>query len=284
MLNARFANGDLRSGDCRKADQRADLDMVRADPVGRTLQRQAAVNDHGVGADALDARAHGDQEMREILYMRLGGAVAQDGEALCRNGGAQRIFGTGDRGLVEENVGALQSRGLEVVGAIHLDVGAELLQRQKMCIHAAATDHVSTRRRQCNLAATCEKRPGEKDGGTDSSAKSGIEIGRTHFLRFDFQLVAAEPTGFRAHGLNEFDECLDIANARHIGQMHDLIGQQCRGNNRQRRILIAAGLDLARKTMPSLDNILNFFMWQRFGHDECPSFEASYDMPIRSDC
>jgi hypothetical protein len=42
--------------------------------------------------DPFDAGAHGDEKARQILHMRLGGAVAQDGRAFGGNGSAERIF------------------------------------------------------------------------------------------------------------------------------------------------------------------------------------------------
>ena len=59
------------------------------------------------------SRAERDQEIGEVLHMRLGGGVAQVGRALGRDGRDQRVLGGGDAGLVEEDVGAVQLRGAE---------------------------------------------------------------------------------------------------------------------------------------------------------------------------
>ena len=82
--------------------------------IAGAAKRRRAVHDDGVGADALDLGAERDQEMREVLHMRLGGGVAQIGGAVGGDRRDQRIFGGGDARLVEEDVGApqLASRGI----------------------------------------------------------------------------------------------------------------------------------------------------------------------------
>ena len=52
----------------------ADLDMVGLDRTARAKRRRT-VHDDGVGADALDLGAERDQEMREVLHMRLEAAL-----------------------------------------------------------------------------------------------------------------------------------------------------------------------------------------------------------------
>jgi len=64
-------DGDLGPGHRRQTDQRADLDMIGADAMRATAQRRAAMDRHRVGADPLDPRAHGNQEQRQILHVRL---------------------------------------------------------------------------------------------------------------------------------------------------------------------------------------------------------------------
>jgi hypothetical protein len=54
-------------------------------PIGvrRPVQRGAAVHGHGVGADPLDARAEGGEEVREVLHVRLARGVAEHRGALA---------------------------------------------------------------------------------------------------------------------------------------------------------------------------------------------------------
>lgn len=109
MLDAGARDAQGRARDRGKPDQRADLDVIGADGIMRRSQRCRAVNHHGVGADAIDPRAERDQEMGEILHMRLGGNVAQVSRAVGGHRGDQRVFGGGDAWLVKKYIGALQA-------------------------------------------------------------------------------------------------------------------------------------------------------------------------------
>ncbi len=76
MVDAGAHDAQRRAGHRRKPDQRTHLDVVGLDRIAGLAQRGLPVHHHGVGADALDARPERDQEMREILHMRLGRGVA----------------------------------------------------------------------------------------------------------------------------------------------------------------------------------------------------------------
>jgi len=69
--------------------------------------------------------------MREVLDMRLGSDVAQMAGAVRRHRGHQCVFRGRHAGLVEEDVGALETEAAEFqpVGCDH--GGAELFERQK---------------------------------------------------------------------------------------------------------------------------------------------------------
>ena len=71
--------------------------------------------------------------------MRLAGGVAQHGGSLGEGGGHERVLGRGDAGLVEEDVGAPQARGRELVVASPAETVAPSCSR--------ARKWVSTRRR-----------------------------------------------------------------------------------------------------------------------------------------
>ena len=99
-------DGDLAVGDRGEADEAADLDVIGADRVARAGEGAAALDGVDVGADALDVRAQRVEEAGEVLHVRLGGGVAQDGAALGGHRGHEGVLGAGDAGLVEEDVGA----------------------------------------------------------------------------------------------------------------------------------------------------------------------------------
>ena len=177
MLDAGARDAQRRARHRGEPDQRADLDVIGPDRIAAAAERRWSVHDHGIGADALDAGAKRDQEMREVLHMRLGSDVAQMGGAVRRHRGHQRVFGGGHAGLVEKNVGADEARGAEFqpVGCDH--GGAELFERQEMGVEPAPADDVAAGRRQHHLAAAGQQRPGQQDRGADPRAQHRIEIG-----------------------------------------------------------------------------------------------------------
>ena len=153
MLDARACDPQRRTRHRGEPDQRADLDMVGLNRVGRAAERRRPVHDNRVGADALDLGAERDQEMREILHVRFGGGIAQIGGTVGGDRRDQRVFGGGDTRLVEEDVGALELRGTKLQPVRGGDGGAQLLEGQKMRVQTPPADHVAAGRRQRHLTA-----------------------------------------------------------------------------------------------------------------------------------
>jgi len=105
-----------------------------------------------VRADAVDPRAHLDQDHRELLDVRLARRVADDGAAGHEHRAEQRILGRGDRCLVQQHVGAGELRRLKAeAGAVVGQLRAESLQRQPMRIRPAAADDIAAGRTERDL-------------------------------------------------------------------------------------------------------------------------------------
>ncbi len=198
---------------------------------------------HGVGADTLDGCSERDQEMREILHMRLGGDVAQIGRAVRGDRGHQCVLGRGDARLVEEDVGAPQFRGTELQPVGRLHRGPELFEGQEMRVEAPPADDVAARWRQHHLAAAGEQRPRQQDRGADARAENRIEIGGADVLGVNGEPVAPAPFGGRADRADQFHQRFGVANPRDVVERDRMLGQEGGGNDRQRRILVAGRLD-----------------------------------------
>ena len=84
-----------------EADERRDLDVVRADAVVAPAERRLPRDVQDVRADALDLCADRDEEAAEILDVRLAGGVAEDGLAFGEHGGHDRVLRPHDGRLVE---------------------------------------------------------------------------------------------------------------------------------------------------------------------------------------
>ena len=81
VLGHRVAHAELAAGDRGERHEARDLYVVGADAVVRAAELLAPVDDQDVRADALHARAHLQQQAREVLDVRLGGGVVDHGGA-----------------------------------------------------------------------------------------------------------------------------------------------------------------------------------------------------------
>ena len=84
----------------------------------------------------------------------------------------------------------------------------------------------------------------------------GSRIRRAHRLRVDAQRVRPRPFEHRAGRLHQLHQRLDVANARDVLEQHRVFGEQRRANDWQRRVLVARRSDVARQSLPALDDIL----------------------------
>src|SRR6266850_2292759 len=266
MLDAGLRDAQRRARYGGEPDQGADLDMVGLDRIAGAAKRRRAVHDDGVGADALDLCAERDQEMREVLHMRLGGGVAQERGAVGGDRCDQRVFGGGDARFIEEYVGALQLGRAEFQPVRRGDGGAQLLEGKEMRVEASPADDIAAGRRQRHLAAAGQQRPGQQDRGADPRAEFGIEIGGANFLGVDRQRVACLPLGGSTDRADQFDQRFGIADARYVFQRDRMLGEQGGGDDRQRGILVAGRLDRSREPVAAFNDVLNGRHWRVLPH------------------
>ena len=177
--------------------------------------------------------------------MRLGGGVPQVGAPLRRHGGHQGVLGPRDARLVEEDVGADELLPLEAVVAAHLEARAQLFECEEVRIHPAAADDVATGRRQRDLSEAREQRAGEQDRRADLRAEARVECLRARRAWIDPEVVGAGPfhRGTEVH--QQFAHRLDVANAWHLVQLHQAIGEECGGEDREGGVLVTGGTDRA---------------------------------------
>ena len=127
MLDAGPFDPECRAGHRRESDERSHFDVVRADLVRCTPQRQAAFNRVHVRTNAVDACAECDEEAREILHMRFTRRVAEDRASLGRDGRHQRVLGRRDAGLIEKDVRANERLGGKAEPLAQFVLGAKRL-------------------------------------------------------------------------------------------------------------------------------------------------------------
>ena len=105
-------DGDLAAGDGRGGEIGPGLDAVAHDGIGGRRQRFDAVDGEDVGADAFDLGPHGGEEPGQVRHFGLLGGVDDSSGTLGQRGGHHQVFGAGNRGQVQGDVGAVQALGL----------------------------------------------------------------------------------------------------------------------------------------------------------------------------
>ena len=167
VLRGRVLDLDLPAGDRGQADEGADLHVVAADAEVVPDEPRHALDGEDVGADARDARPHGDEHAAEVLHVRLGGGVLDDGRALRQDGRHERVLRGGDRGLVQEERRAL-SLLAESVKKVPVSTRAPSSTRARKCVSSGRRPMTSPPgggRSTPPLAR--QQGPGEEDGGAD---------------------------------------------------------------------------------------------------------------------
>ena len=107
----------------------------------------------------------------------------------------QGVLGRRHARLVEKDIGALELAGAEFEAVGGDDLRAELLEGEKMGVEPAPSDDIAAGRRQGDLAAAREQRPGQQDRGTDAGAELRVELGGAHLLGVDHERIALTPIG-----------------------------------------------------------------------------------------
>ena len=226
-----------------------------------------AVHVHHVGADPVDRGAHAGQQPREVLDVRLGRRVADDGRAGRQRGRHQRVLRAHHRRLVHEEVARPQAavgRAQADVAAV-LDVRSERAERVQVRIQAAAPDHVAAGRRQQRLAEAGEQRPGDQERGADLLGQVGVDVGLGDRVGLQGDDVPVAPVDLHAEILQQHDQGLGVADPGHVPEHDLLVREQARGQQRQGRVLVAGGHDGAGQRHAAFDDELFHQGWQRRG-------------------
>ena len=128
----------------RQPDERAHLNVIRANRELAATERPSAVDGELIRANALDLRAECDQEVAQVLHVRLASGVAQGGRPSGSHSRCDRVFGAGDAWLIQKHVGAAQLRRRQVKA---------LRQLIGRAASAAATPRSTSARRYSTAAA-----------------------------------------------------------------------------------------------------------------------------------
>ena len=148
----------------------------------------------------------------------------------------------------------LQAVGRHLEAALDLDARAEPLQRVDVRIEPAPADHVAARRRHACAAESRQQRAGEQERRSDPLGENRVDLGRRQPTRIDAHLVRPGPLGARASGTQQLEHRLDVADARDVGERDRLAGEQARGEDRQRAVLVPGSANAAVERVSTLDD------------------------------
>ena len=155
------------------------------------------VDGHHVRADAVDLRAHLDQQPGEVLDMRLAGRVRDRGRALGQRRGHQRVLGRHHRGLVHEDPAwpKAVARRLDLDPALAVDQGAHVAEGVEMRVEAPPADEVAARRRHPRLAEARQQRAGEQERGADPCRQLLVHLDVRDGVGLQADLVLCRSSG-----------------------------------------------------------------------------------------
>jgi hypothetical protein len=123
-----------------------------------------------------------------------------------------------------------------------------------VCIDAAASDRVAARLGDICGTAARQQRAGQQTGRANFSREIGIRLGRTLPFRVNAHHVRFELLDGSSDSSHDLKHDAHVLNVRQVTQDDRLVGEQTRGKDRQRRILVAAGLDAPLKPPAAFDD------------------------------
>src|SRR6202158_1849853 len=127
----------------------SSLEVIGDDRVLGAPKVRDSVDHNPVGADALDAGTHLDEQAAESLGVRFTRCVENVRPALGEHCCQQDVLCACNRGQVEDYAFSVQTVGLRKDLGLRLgDASAHLAQRPKVLLDAARTDVVAARARQ----------------------------------------------------------------------------------------------------------------------------------------
>ena len=124
----------------------------------------------------------------------------------------------------------------DVAPAVH--ARAHRAEGVEMRVQAPAADHVAAGRGHHGALEARQQRRGEQEGGADLLGQLGLDLDAVHAGGAQRELVGPDPGDVHPELLEDRDHRLDVADAGHVAHEHLILGEDARGENRQRRVLV----------------------------------------------
>lgn len=235
----------------------AGLDTVGQYVVASTAEALHAFDDDGIGASALDVGAHGVQAVGQVDHLRLASGVLQHGTAVGQRGSHHQVLGAGHADGIEEEVTATQAAGRRLgldVAAFDLDLRAHGLETADMQVDRTRTDRATARQGHFGLAEARQHRAQHQDRGTHGLHQFVRRDQGFDAAGIDFDVELLVDDRLHAHAAEQFDHGGNVVQVRQVADGDRSIGQQGRGQDRQRRVLRAGNADFAIEAVTAGNN------------------------------
>ena len=238
----------------------AGLDLVRDDRIVRAVQALDAADLDHVRARALDVRAHGVEEVRQIDDVRLLGAVLHDGLALGQHRGEHDVHRRADRDNVEINVCAVQALfgrlGADVTALGQGHRGAERLEALDMLVDRAhAAEIAAARHGDLGVAVFAQQHAEQIIGGAQLALELvRLEAGVAGVLDLDGRCV--DQTDLRAQLAHDLKLEGHVDDLGHVLNADRAIRQQRCRNDRDGGVLRPGDGHFAVERFTAVDDIL----------------------------
>ncbi len=165
-----------------------------------------------------------------------------------------RVLGAHHARLVEEDPLAAQPVGAELEPPVDRDLGAELLEGVDVRVERPPADEVAAGRREQCMPEAGEQRAGEQERAADAVGELLVDLGLRDAGGVDAHLVLARPLGVGAEIGEQREHRVDVADARDVAEHDRLVGEQARGEDRERPVLVAGDPDGPVERAPPFDH------------------------------
>ena len=237
---------DAAAGDRREADEATPTSMWSV-PIRHSPPRSDSTpsDAEDVRLDPLDVRAERDEEAAEVLHVRLARGVADHRLPGRENGRHDRVLRRHDARLVEEDAACRAGRSARSCrSGTPMSISAPSSANAWMCgsrrrrpITSPPGGGTLTPPRRASSGPASRNDARIRLHSSSSRSRLRIVGGR------DAHLVRPRPLGVGADVGEQGDHRVDVADARHVRQRHRLVGEQARGEDRQRAVLVPRGAD-----------------------------------------
>ena len=263
VVGPRADEVDRAAGDPRGAGIAAGLDAVGHDFIFGAVQALDAVDDQVRRADALDLRAHRDQQVAEVDDLGLARGVEQLRFALGEHRRHHRILGRSDRHHREAEVAAgqpaLGRARLHIAGG-ELDLRAHAFERLQVQVDRPVADRAAAGQRHRRFARRAPA-SGRAPAPTRASCGPCRRARRSRRSRPPGASSCARYSPFLTPATwvetpSWLSRWLKVSTSASRGRLVErqlLFGQQRARHQGQRRILRAADRDFAVEAVAALD-------------------------------